>query len=60
MTTTSGSIAALLAIALSVAASQAQEISNPTQAVDKTEAPDATLSQPAPRPAVFLRCASCV
>jgi FecR protein len=46
MTITSGSIAALLAIALSMAASQAQEVSNPAQDEDKTEAPDATLSQP--------------
>ena len=48
MKTTIGSIAALLAIALSVAASQAQDVSDPVQAADKTEAPDATLSEASP------------
>jgi FecR protein len=48
MTTTSGSIAALLAIALFGTASQAQEASNPDQTGDKTEASASTVSQPAP------------
>jgi hypothetical protein len=47
MKTPSGSIVALLAIALSVAASQAQEVSNPVQP-DNNEASDATLSQSSP------------
>jgi hypothetical protein len=48
MTTTSGSIAALLAITLCGAASQAQELSNPVQPGDKTEASASTLEQPSP------------
>ncbi len=48
MTTTSGSIAAVLAIALLGAASRAQEVSNPVQTGDKTEASTTTLPQPSP------------
>jgi Family of unknown function (DUF6600)/FecR protein len=49
MTTKSRSIAALLAITLcGAAASRAQEVSTPTQTVDKTEASTSTLSQPSP------------
>ena len=49
MTTTSGSIAALLAIALFGTASRAQEASSPIQTGDKTEAsPATTLPQTSP------------
>ncbi|RSL16565.1 FecR family protein [Edaphobacter aggregans] len=50
MTTTSGSIAALLAIALFGTASRAQEVSNPIQTGDKTEASAPTLPQSSPTP----------
>ena len=48
MTTNSGSIAALLAITLFGPASRAQEVSNPVQTGDKTEASTSTLSQSSP------------
>jgi hypothetical protein len=48
MTTTSGSVVALLVFALFGAASRAQEVSNSVQTGDKTEASTSTLSQPAP------------
>ncbi|HMH14963.1 MAG TPA: FecR family protein [Edaphobacter sp.] len=50
MTTTSGSIAAVLAIALFGAALQGQEVSNPVQSDDKTEATVSTVSQSSPVP----------
>ena len=48
MTTTSRSVGALLAIALFGAASRAQEVSDPVQTGEKTEASATTLSQPSP------------
>ena len=48
MTTTSGSVAAFLIIALLGPISLAQEVSNPVQTEDKVEAPTTALSQSSP------------